>query len=56
MPIVKIDRDTVLDKIYELRGTIDPENRDAAKKIVELVELISKSPDAENEYPRIRIR
>lgn len=56
MPIVKIDRDAILDKIYECRGAIDHKNKDALKKIVELVEMISKSPDAENEYPRIRIR
>ena len=58
MPVVKIDRDIVLDKIYECRGKIDFTNTEALKKISELVDLIVHAQDAENQaqYPTIRIR
>jgi len=57
MPIVKIDRDIVLDKIYECRGKIDFTNSEALKKISELVDLIVHAQDAENQavYPKIKI-
>lgn len=56
MPIVKIDRDMVLDKIYECRGQIDFTNQDALKKLSELMDIIIHAPDADNQamYPKIK--
>jgi hypothetical protein len=58
MPFAKIDRDLVLDKIYECRGKIDPQNREALEKISELIDMIvyTEEPDPERVYPKIRIR
>ena len=57
MPVIKVDRDIVLDKIYECRGKIDFTNKDALKAISELVDLIVHAQDAENQavYPKIKI-
>ena len=56
MPLIKIDRDFVLDKIYEIRGTIDFTNDVALKKISELVDIIihSAEADSQSNYPTIR--
>jgi hypothetical protein len=58
MPLVKIDRDTALDKVYELRSKIDFDNKEALQVITELIDYIIKSPESENQsnYPSIRIR
>lgn len=57
MPAVKIDRDFVLDKIYECRGKIDFNNKEALKLLSDLIDLIIHSPEAENQgmYPKIKI-
>lgn len=56
MPYVKVDRDTILDKIYVLRSQIDFDNKPALKTIEELVTLITQMPILESQavYPRIR--
>jgi len=56
MPYVKVDRDTILDKIYVLRGQIDFDNKMAMKTIEELVTLVTQTPVLESQavYPRIR--
>lgn len=58
MPLIKIDRDTTLDKIYELRGKIDFDNKEAMKLIGELVDYIIHSPesDSQSNFPSIRVR
>lgn len=57
MPYVKVDRDTILDKIYECRSKIDFDNKDALKIISELVDIVIKSPEPDNKanLPTIRI-
>jgi hypothetical protein len=57
MPLIKIDRDFILDKIYECRGKIDYENKDALEHIIQLVDLIIQAPLADNQsvYPKIKI-
>jgi len=55
MALAKIDRDIVLDKIYELRGQIEPDNREALQKLNELIVYTEEAkPDAV--YPQIRFR
>jgi hypothetical protein len=58
MALAKIDRDLVLDKIYELRGTIDPLNRESMQKIQELIDMIVYTEEAQQDrvYPQIRFR
>jgi hypothetical protein len=58
MPYIKVDRDTILDKIYECRGKIDFTNVEALKIIGELVDLIIHSPQTESQaaYPKISVR
>jgi hypothetical protein len=58
MALAKIDRDIVLDKIYELRGTLEPENREAMQKLQELIDMIVYTEEAKPDrvYPQIRFR
>jgi hypothetical protein len=58
MPLIKIERDTVLDKVYELRGKIDPTDFEAMQKLNELIDLIVYAPESETQaaFPKIRIR
>jgi len=57
MPLVKIDRDYVLDRIYECRGAIDYTNHDALEKLSEIINLIVQAPLAESQanLPKIKI-
>jgi hypothetical protein len=57
MPYIKVDRDTVLDKVYECRSKIDFTNSEALKAISELVDIIIHAPQNESQanLPRIRI-
>ncbi len=57
MPIIKIDRDMLLDKIYEGRGKVDFTNKEALDIIKEIVDLIIHSPEADSQsmYPKIKI-
>ena len=57
MPVIKIDRDIALDKIYECRGKIDFTNKEALKLLSELVDFIIHAPEAEEKgmYPKIKI-
>ena len=57
MPYIKVDRDTVLDKIYDCRSKIDFTNTDALKLISELVDIVIHSPQDDNQsnLPKIRI-
>jgi hypothetical protein len=58
MALAKIDRDLVLDKIYELRSTVEPENKQTLTKINELIEMIVYTEEAKPDkvYPEIRFR
>ena len=58
MPLIKIDRDTTLDKIYEIRSKIDFDNKDALLLISQLVDYVVHCPesDSQNNYPTIRVR
>ena len=58
MALAKIDRDIVLDKIYELRGLIEPDNREALQKLNELIEMIVYTEEAKPDavYPQLRFR
>jgi hypothetical protein len=57
MPYVKIDRDTILDKIYACRGKIDFTNDEALKLISEIVDYVIHSPLTETQatLPKIKI-
>lgn len=56
MPFITIDRDVLIDKIYEFRGQIEPDNKEAQKKIEELISLIASAPlEEKSAYPRIRM-
>jgi hypothetical protein len=57
MPYIKIDRDTILDKVYACRGKIDFTNEEALKLIGEIVDYIIHSPQTETQaaYPKIKI-
>ncbi len=57
MPVIKIDRDMLLDKVYECRGKIDFSNNEAIKVISELVDLIIHAPDSDSQsmLPKIKI-
>lgn len=57
MPVIKIDRDILLDKVYECRGKIDFSNNEAIKVIGELVDLIIHAPESDNQsmFPKIKI-
>lgn len=57
MPFIKVERDYLLDKIYECRGQIDFSNADALKKLSEIVDMIVQAPLSESQanYPRIKI-
>ena len=58
MGLAKIDRDLVLDKIYELRSTVEPENTETLTKINELIAMIVYTEEAKpgKVYPEIRFR
>lgn len=58
MPLIKVDRDTTLDKIYELRSRIDFDNKDALNLISQLIDYVIHAPELEsqNNYPTIRVR
>ncbi|NBO22661.1 hypothetical protein EBU94_04890 [bacterium] len=58
MSLIKIERDTVLDKIYELRGKIDPTDFETMQKVTELIDMIVYAPESETQaaFPKIRIR
>jgi hypothetical protein len=58
MALAKIDRDLVLDKIYELRSTVEPNNTATMQKINELIEMIVYTEEAKPDrvYPEIRFR
>ncbi len=57
MPVIKMDRDIILDKVYECRSKIDFSNNEAIKAIGELVGLIIHSPESDNQsmFPKIKI-
>lgn len=57
MPLIKIERDMLIDKVYECRSKIDVENVEAMKIISELVDLIVYAPLSDNQaaYPKIKI-
>lgn len=57
MPLIKIERDMLIDKVYECRSKIDVENEEALKKLSELVDLIVHAPLSDNQavYPKIKI-
>ena len=57
MPLVKIDRDYLLDRIYECRGKIDYTNQEALEKLSEIINLIVMAPlsDSQNNLPKIKI-
>ncbi len=57
MPVIKIDRDILLDKVYECRSKIDFTNNDAIKAIGDLVDLIIHAPESDNQslFPKIKI-
>lgn len=57
MPMIKLDRDLLLERIYEIRSKIDPDTqKEILAKIEDLVELISQSDLAEitASYPKIK--
>ena len=54
--LIKVDKDTLLDKIYELRSKIDFTNSEALEKITELIDIVVKSPDGENQSTMPKIR
>ena len=56
MGYVKIDRDTILDKIYECRGKIDFTNKEALELISQIVDIVVHAQeDNKSKYPTIRI-
>lgn len=57
MPVIKIDRDVLLDKVYECRGKIDFTNKEALDTIEKIVDMIVNSQLADNQslYPKIKI-
>jgi hypothetical protein len=57
MPLVRIDRDYVLDRVYECRGKIDYTNHEALEKLTEIINLIVMAPLAESQanLPKIKI-
>jgi stage III sporulation protein SpoIIIAA len=58
MVLIKIDRDLILEKVYECRGKIEVTNKDALEIIDKLMDLIIHAPESENKsnYPTIRVR
>lgn len=58
MPLIKVDRDTTLDKIYEIRSKIDFDNKEALTLISQLVDYVIHCPELEsqNNLPIIRVR
>jgi|APCry1669189440_1035222.scaffolds.fasta_scaffold00350_14 hypothetical protein len=58
MPLIKIDRDTALDNIYEIRSKIDFDNKEAMNLISKLVDYVIHCPELESQsnFPQIRVR
>lgn len=58
MAMIKIDRDFILEKVYECRSKIEVTNKDALDVIDKIVDIIIHSPESENKanLPTIRIR
>jgi hypothetical protein len=58
MPLIKLDRDTALDKVYEIRSKIDFDNKEAMNLITQLIDYIIHCPqiESQNNYPTIRVR
>jgi len=58
MAMIKIDRDFILEKVYECRGKIDVNNKDAMELIDKVIDYLIHAPELENKsnFPTIRVR
>jgi hypothetical protein len=59
MTLIKIDRDMLVDELYQLRALIPlVEGDDAKQKLMEIVQLVQQAPVSETAaaYPRPRMR
>lgn len=58
MGLIKIDRDLILEKVYECRGKTEITNKDALEIIDKIIDYIIHAPESENKssYPTIRVR
>lgn len=58
MTNVKIDRDMLVDELYNLRKYIPVDNDDALRYIARIVDLVLKAPaiESKSQYPRISVR
>lgn len=56
MDLIKLERDYLLDKIYECRGKIDYNNYEALDKLNEIIDIVVMAEIVENKpkYPKIR--
>lgn len=56
MNSIKLERDFILDKLYECRAEIDYNNKLALNKLNEIVDIIVQAEVIENKpkYPKIR--
>jgi hypothetical protein len=57
MPLVKLDRDMVVEDLYRLRSLIQPENDEARRAVMDLVDVVTKAALAEENtgsFPRLR--
>lgn len=56
MPILNIDRDSLLDKVYELRSKLNFDDKDAMTALQNLVDFIIQSESKEANQPRLKIK
>lgn len=56
MDFIKVDRDLILNKLYECRGKINHENREVLTIINDIEDLLiqSETLNTNSKYPKIR--
>jgi len=56
MPVLNIDRDSLLDKVYELRSKLDFDDKEAMSALQSLLDFIIQSESKEATQPRLKIK
>jgi hypothetical protein len=53
-----IDQQMLIQELYNLRSFLAPENEEANKKIMDIIQLITYAPQelSKSKYPRIKAR
>jgi hypothetical protein len=56
MPILNIDRDSLLDKVYELRSKLNFDDKESMSALQSLLDFIIQSESKEATQPRLKMK